>query len=148
MFLILLYLFLCVELWFMDRTALLIRRDEEFLFVKNDDESSGEWSPVMRQIERGETLREAARNETRRVTGVEIEIIEKVTRTEIGSGNERIHWYLVGEESATEENPDPDQIDVSEENHEWFHHDEIEGLELDDRSEEFFQENGGKLLQG
>ena len=131
----------------MDRTALLIRRDEEFLFVKNNDESSGEWSPVMRQIERGETLREAARNETRRVTGVEIEIIEKVTRTEIGSGNERIHWYLVGEEEASEENPDPEQIDVSEEEHEWFHHGEIEGLELDSHSRNFFQEHGDKILE-
>lgn len=130
----------------MDRTALLIRRDEEFLFVKNN-ESGGEWSPVMRQIERGETLREAARNETRSVIGVEIEIIDKITRTEIGSGNERIHWYLVGEESATEENPDPEQIDVSGEEHEWFHHSEIEDLELDSHSSKFFQEHGEKVLE-
>lgn len=101
----------------------------------------------MRQIEKGETLREAARNETRSVTGVEIEFVEKVTKTEIGSENERIHWYLVDEESSTEENPDPEQVDVSQQEHEWFTYEHIQELDLGERFEDFLEEHGSQLVE-
>lgn len=131
----------------MDRIALLIRRGEEFLVLKNNDSNSNEWRPITRQIEKGETLREAARNETRSVTGVEIEFVEKVTKTEIGSENERIHWYLVDEESSTEENPDPEQVDVSEQEHEWFTYEEIKDLEMGDHAGKFLEEHGDQLVE-
>ncbi|WP_414837331.1 NUDIX hydrolase [Candidatus Nanosalina sp. VS9-1] len=131
----------------MDRIALLIRRDEEFLVVNDEDSKEGEWRPIIRQIEKGETLREAARNETRSVTGVEIEFVEKVTKTEIGSGNERIHWYLVDEESATEENPEPEKVDVENENYDWFTAEEIQELELGEKFQNFFEEHGETLVE-
>lgn len=132
----------------MDRIALLIKRDDKFLVLRKEESESEEWSPITRQIERGETLREAARNETKTVTGADIEFVEKVTRTEIGSGNERIHWYLADEESASEENPNPEKVDVAEQDHEWFHYEEIEELDLDEHSERFFEEHGEKITQG
>lgn len=129
----------------MDRIALLIRREENFLLFK--DESDDVWRPVIREIEKGETLREAARNETRSLTGVEIEFVEKVTKTEIGSGNERVHWYLADEESATEDNPDPAQVDIAGDSCEWFSYEEITELELGSHSRDFFEEYGEQLLQ-
>lgn len=132
----------------MDRIALLIKRDDKFLVLRKEESESEEWSPITRQIERGETLREAARNETKTVTGADIEFVEKVTRTEIGSGKERIHWYLADEESASEENPNPEKVDVAEQDHEWFHYEEIEELDLDEHSERFFEEHGEKITQG
>lgn len=132
----------------MDRIALLIKRDDKFLVLRKEESESEEWSPITRQIERGETLREAARNETKTVTGADIEFVEKVTRTEIGSENERIHWYLADEESASEENPNPEKVDVAEQDHEWFQYEEIEELDLDEHSERFFEEHGEKITQG
>ena len=126
---------------------MLIRRGEEFLVLKDNESKDNEWRPIMRQIEKGETLREAARNETRSVTGVEIEFVEKVTKTEIGSENERIHWYLVDEESSTEENPDPEQVDVSQQEHEWFTYEEIQELDLGKRFEDFLEEHGDQLVE-
>ncbi len=129
----------------MDRIALLIRREEEFLLLNK--ESDGEaWSSITRQIEKGETLREAARSKTREVTGVEIEFTEKITKTEIGSGNERIHWYVAGEKSPTEEEPEPATVEASEEHIEWFRTEEIETLQLDRHTETFFQEHKEKVL--
>lgn len=126
---------------------MLIRRGEEFLVLNDEDSNEGEWLPIIRQIEKGETLREAARNETRSITGVEIEFVEKVTKTEIGSDNERIHWYLAGEESATEENPEPEKVDVENEDYAWFTVEDIQGLELDGRFQKFFEEHGDTLVE-
>lgn len=116
----------------MDHTTVLIRREEKFFFVKNDE---GQWAPIRAEIERGETLRESLRKNIREETGAEIEIEDKIERVE--GGTERNHWYLAEEVSASEENPDPDQI-TSEEG-KWIDIEEMENIE--EKTKEFIQEH-------
>ncbi|MFB6242093.1 MAG: NUDIX hydrolase [Candidatus Nanosalina sp.] len=129
----------------MDKTAVLIKREDKILMVKNDSEEK--WSAICESIERGETFREAARRQARKATGVEIEFEEKVTRTE-ASEEDRIHWYLAGEKSPTEENPDPEQVKADGDRMEWFNPEELEELELDSFSQEFLKENKNNLVEG
>jgi ADP-ribose pyrophosphatase YjhB (NUDIX family) len=129
----------------MDKTAVLIRREQKFLMVKNDSEEK--WSAICESIERGETFREAARRQTRKATGVEIEFEEKVTRTDV-SEEDRIHWYLAGEKQPTEENPDPEQVKADGDRMEWFNPEELEELDLDAFSQKFLEENKNNLVEG
>lgn len=94
----------------MDSIAVLIRRDEKFFFTKKQDEEK--FSPISAELERGNTLRESLRENIRQVTGVEVEIEEKLERVE--NSEDRTHWYLAEEVSASEENPNPDKIDGEE----------------------------------
>lgn len=119
----------------MDRIAVLIRKNESFLLLEDEEEKS----PIMRQIEKGETLREAVRNEARSITGAEIEFVDKITKTEIGDGNERIHWYIAGEKPPTEEEPEPEKVDVSQD-HGWYTMEELEESDLNTRLETFLND--------
>lgn len=127
----------------MDRIALLIRRDEEFLLF----EKEGEWRPILRQIEKGETLREAVRNETKELTGADIEFVDKITKNEIGDGNERVHWYVAGEKSPTEEDPDPAKVNIKEGNYEWCGKEEIMEKQLNGHLQDFMDEHGEKIVE-
>ena len=126
----------------MDRIALLIRREDEFLLFENEDE----WRPILRQIEHGETLREAVRNETKELTGADIEFVDKITKTEIGDGNERVHWYVAGEKAPTEEDPEPAKVEVKEGNHRWCAKDEIMDKQLNQHLKQFMEEHGDKIV--
>ena len=121
----------------MDRTTVLIRREQKFFFVENDE---GEWAPITAEIERGETLRESLRKNIREETGAEIEIEEKIERVE--GGEERNHWYLAQEVSASEENPDPDQITGEE--GKWIEPDETDNIE--EQTEEFIENHRDQIM--
>jgi ADP-ribose pyrophosphatase YjhB (NUDIX family) len=127
----------------MDKVAVVIRREDKVLLVKNGD--VGQWSPIVSEVERGETFREAARRRTTSVVDAGIEFVEKVDREDVEKG-ERIHWYLATEEEATEENVDPDQVEADDEELKWFKVEELEDLELERFSQKFFQEFTGSLV--
>ena len=127
----------------MDRIALLIRREDEFLLFENEDE----WMPILRQIEHGETLREAVRNETKELTGADIEFVDKITKTEIGDGNERVHWYVAGEKAPTEEDPEPEKVDISEGNYQWCSVEEIRTKDLNSHLEDFLEEHEEEIVE-
>ncbi|MFB6116666.1 MAG: NUDIX domain-containing protein [Candidatus Nanosalina sp.] len=122
----------------MDHTTVLIRREDKFFFVKNDE---NEWAPITAEIEHGETLRESLRKNIRKETGSEIEIEDKIERVE--GDEERNHWYLAEEVSASEENPDPDQI--SSEEGKWLNPEESDNIE--ERTQEFIREHRQELLE-
>ena len=127
----------------MDRTAVLIRREDSFLLSKNGEEDS--WSPVMATVERGETLRETARRETRNGADIEVEFVEKISRTDLDDGNE-LHWYLAEERSADEEEGlEAEEVETSE-MRKWFELDELEDVDLAPRCKSFFDEHRGELL--
>jgi len=128
---------------FMDKIALLIRKDDEFLLFEREDN----WRPVMREIEHGETLREAVRNETKELTGADIEFVDKITRTEIGSGNERVHWYVAGEKAPTEEDPEPEKVDISEGNYQWCSIEEITEKNLNRHLQDFLEEHEEEIVE-
>ena len=135
--------FLGVKLLYMDRTAVLIRRGEKFLLTKNSDE--GSWSPVMATVERGETLRETARRETRNKAEIEVDFVEKVTRNSLEETNE-LHWYLAEEKQVDEEDDlEPQEIEETSDR-KWFELDELMELELEALSNGFFEEHREKLL--
>ena len=121
----------------MDSTAVLIRRDEKFFFTKKQDDEK--FSPISSELERGNTLRESLRENIRDITGVEIEIEEKIKRVE--SSEDRKHWYLAEEVSASEENPDPEKING--ETGKWLSLDETEKIE--EETAKFIQEHREKL---
>ena len=127
----------------MDKIALLIRKDDEFLLFEREDN----WRPVMREIEHGETLREAVRNETKELTGADIEFVDKITRTEIGSGNERVHWYVAGEKAPTEEDPEPEKVDISEGNYQWCSIEEITEKNLNRHLQDFLEEHEEEIVE-
>lgn len=127
----------------MDKIALLIRKDDEFLLFEREDN----WRPVMREIEHGETLREAVRNETKELTGADIEFVDKITRTEIGSGNERVHWYVAGEKAPTEEDPEPEKVDISEGNYQWCSIEEITEKNLNRHLQNFLEEHEEEIVE-
>jgi ADP-ribose pyrophosphatase YjhB (NUDIX family) len=127
----------------MDKVAVVIRRDEKVLLVKNENM---EWSPIMSEVERGETFREAARRHTTSIVDAGIEFVEKIDREDV-EGGERIHWYLATEEESTEENMNPDQVEADGEELEWFSIDDIENLELEGFSQQFFQEFTDSLVE-
>lgn len=129
----------------MDKTAVLIRREDRLLMIKND--TGNEWAPISEQIQRGETLREAARRQVKAVTGIEIEFEEKVTRTEL-SEDDRIHWYLAGEKQPTEEEKNPKKVEADGEKMDWFQLEELDELELNQLSREFLRENKTDLVEG
>lgn len=128
----------------MDKVAVVIRREEKVLLVENEDEE--EWSPIMSEVQRGETFREAARRRTTSIVEAGIEFVEKVDREEISDG-ERIHWYLATEESPTEENENPKKVETEEKNMEWFRPEEIENLEVEDFCQKFFQDFTDSLVE-
>lgn len=128
----------------MDKVAVVIRREDKVLLVKNGDVK--QWSPIVSEVERGETFREAARRRTTSVVDAGIEFVEKVDREDVENG-ERIHWYLATEEEATEENVDPDQVEADGEDLKWFNVEELEDLELERFSQKFFQEFTGSLVE-
>lgn len=121
----------------MDSTAVLIRRDEKFFFTRKQDEEK--FSPISSELERGNTLRESLRENIREITGVEIEIEEKLTRVE--NSDDRTHWYLAEEVSASEENPNPGKING--ETGKWLGLDELEKVE--EETVEFIKEHREKL---
>jgi ADP-ribose pyrophosphatase YjhB (NUDIX family) len=137
--------FMEVKIRFMDKTAVLIRREDRLLMIKND--SGSEWAPISEQIQKGETLREAARRQVKAAAGVEIEFEEKVTRTQI-SEDDRIHWYLAGEKQPTEENQNPEKVDADGKKMDWFRSEELEDLELNSISRDFLEENKNNLVEG
>jgi ADP-ribose pyrophosphatase YjhB (NUDIX family) len=128
----------------MDKVAVVIRCEDKVLLVKNED--AGEWSPIVSEVERGETFREAARRRTTSVVDAGIEFVEKIDREDV-EGGERIHWYLATEEEATEENTDPDQVEADSEDLEWFSIEELDDLELEGFSRKFFQDFTGSLVE-
>ena len=101
----------------------------------------------MREIEHGETLREAVRNETKELTGADIEFVDKITRTEIGSGNERVHWYVAGEKAPTEEDPEPEKVDISEGNYQWCSIEEITEKNLNRHLQDFLEEHEEEIVE-
>lgn len=129
--------FVRVQLLFMDSTAVLIRRGEKFFFTRKQDEEK--FSPISSELERGDTLRESLRKNIREITGVEVEIEEKITRIE--NSDNRKHWYLAEEVSPSEENPDPEQING--EDGEWISLDEKDMIE--DETVRVIEEHRDKL---
>ena len=129
--------FVRVQLLFMDSTAVLIRRGEKFFFTRKQDEEK--FSPISSELERGDTLRESLRKNIREITGVEVEIEEKITRIE--NSDNRKHWYLAEEVSPSEENPDPEQING--EDGEWISLDQKDMIE--DETVRVIEEHRDKL---
>lgn len=121
----------------MDSTAVLIRRGEKFFFTRKQDEEK--FSPISSELERGDTLRESLRKNIREITGVEVEIEEKITRIE--NSDNRKHWYLAEEVSPSEENPDPEQING--EDGEWISLDQKDMIE--DETVRVIEEHRDKL---
>ena len=122
----------------MDSISVLIRREDKFFFTReNEDE---EFSPISSELERGNTLRESLRENIRENTGVEVEIEDKLNRIE--DSDDRMHWYLAEEVSASEENPDPEEI--SSEDGQWLSLDEKE--KIDDNTVEFIENHRDKII--
>lgn len=122
----------------MDSISVLIRRDDKFFFTReNEDE---DYSPISSELERGNTLRESLRENIRENTGVEVEIEDKINRIE--DSEDRMHWYLAEEVSASEENPDPDQI--NSEDGKWLSLDEKD--KIDDKTVNFVENHKEELI--
>ncbi len=121
----------------MDSTAVLIRRDEKFFFTRKKDDEK--FSPISSELERGNTLRESLRKNIREITGVEVEIEQKITRVE--NSDNRTHWYLAEEVSPSEENPEPEQING--ETGEWLSLDEKDRIE--DEAVKFIEDHREEL---
>lgn len=122
----------------MDRTAVLIRREDKFLLTKNEEE--GSWSPVMATVERGETLRETARRETRNGADIEVEFVEKISRTDLDEENQ-LHWYLAEEKPADEEEGlEAEEVETNDDR-KWFELDELDQVDLAPMSRSFFDEH-------
>jgi len=123
----------------MDSISVLIRREDKFFFTReNEDE---DFSPISSELERGNTLRESLRENIRENTGVEVEIEDKINRIE--DSEDRKHWYLAEEVSASEENPDPDQI--SSEDGKWLSLDEKDKIE--DSAVDFIESHREEIRQ-
>ena len=129
----------------MDRTAVLIRREDKFLLTKNEEEDY--WSPVMATVERGETLRETARRETRNGADVEVEFVEKISRTDLDDEGTQLHWYLAEEKPADEEEGlEAEEVETNE-IRKWFELDELDQVDLAPRSRSFFEEHLEELKE-
>jgi len=122
----------------MDSISVLIRREDKFFFTRENDNE--DYSPISSELERGNTLRESLRENIRENTGVEIEIEHKLNRIE--DSEDRMHWYLAEEVSASKENPDPDEI--KSEDGQWLSLDEKE--KIDGNTVEFIENHRDKII--
>ena len=122
----------------MDSIAVLIRREEKFFFTRENENE--DFSPISSELERGNTLRESLRENIRENTGVEVEIEDKINRIE--DSEDRMHWYLAEEVKASEENPDPDQINSKD--GEWLTLDEKD--KIDDDTVEFIENHKQEII--